>query len=94
MKRPVLTRQHPRFGLVSLRGGTWQSEVSSVVRGESDAVSIARLLDALPRDLMLQQQAADAVAGWPSREAFLLQRGAPGQLDRESVWIDALSGVV
>ena len=65
-----------------------------MVRGESDALSIARLLDALPRDLMLQQQSAAAVAGWPSREAFLLQRGAPGQLDRESLWIDALSGVV
>jgi ABC-type iron transport system FetAB ATPase subunit len=94
MRRLIPTRQHPRFGLLSLRPGTWQSEVQSMVRGESDAVSIARLLDALPRDLMLQQQASAAVDDWPHREAFLLNRGAPGQRDREAVWIAALSEVV
>ena len=94
MKRPIPTRQHPRFGLLSLRPGTWAREVQSLVSGESEAVAIARLLDALPRDLMLQQQASAAVDDWPQREAFLLERGAPGQRDREAVWVAALSEVV
>jgi hypothetical protein len=94
MKRPIPTRQHPRFGLLSLRPGTWQSEVQSLVRGEADSSAITRLLDLLPGDAMLQQQASAAVDDWPQREAFLLNRGAPGQRDREAVWIAALSGVV
>jgi hypothetical protein len=94
MKRPIPTRQHPRFGLLSLRPGTWQSEVQSLVRGEADSSAITRLLDLLPGDAMLQQQASAAVDDWPQREAFLLNRGAPGQRDREAVWIAALSEVV
>jgi len=80
--------------LLSLRPGNWAFEVQSLVRGESESVAIARLLDALPNDAMLQQQAAAAVDDWPQREAFLLQRGFPGQRDREAVWVAALSEVV
>jgi hypothetical protein len=94
MRRLIPTRQHPRFGLLSLRPGTWQSEVQSLVRGEADSSAITRLLDLLPGDAMLQQQASAAVDDWPQREAFLLNRGAPGQRDREAVWIAALSEVV
>ena len=90
MKRPIPTRQHPRFGLLSLRPGAWAREVQSLVRGESEADAITRLLDALPGDLMLQQQATAAVDGWAAREQFLLQRGFPGQRDREQQWITAL----
>ena len=93
MKRPVPTRPHPRFGLLSLRPGTWEREVQSLVRGESEAVAITRLLSLLPGDLMLQQQATAAVDGWALREQFLLQRGFPAQRDREAVWVAALQGV-
>lgn len=94
MKRPIPTRPHPRFGLLSLRPGTWEREVQALVRGESEADAITRLLDALPGDLMLQQQATAAVDDWAAREQFLLQRGFPGQRDREAVWVAALSEVV
>lgn len=92
MKKPIPTRQHPRFGLLSLRPGNWAREVQSLVAGESEADAINRLLSLLPRDSMLQQQVAAALDGWPQREAFLLQRGAPGQRDREAVWVAALQG--
>ena len=94
MKRPVPTRPHPRFGLLSLRPGSWEREVQSLVRGEeTEADAITRLLSLLPGDLMLQQQATAAVDGWAQREQFLLQRGFPGQRDREQQWITALQGV-
>jgi len=93
-RRPIPTRPHPRFGLLSLRPGNWQREVSALIAGESESAAIARLLDELPRDPMLQQQASAAVDDWPQREAFLLQRGAPGQRDREAAWVAALSEVV
>ena len=92
MKRPIPTRPHPRFGLLHLKPGTWQSEVAGLVRGESEQQSIDRLLAALPGDSMLQQQATAAVDGWALREQFLLERGFPAQRDREAVWVAALQG--
>lgn len=92
MNRPIPTRQHPRFGLLSLRPGSWQREVQSLVRGEPEADAISRVLAALPGDLMLQQQATAAVDGWALREQFLLQRGLIAQRDREAVWVAALQG--
>jgi hypothetical protein len=92
MKRPIPTRQHPRFGLLSLRPGNWAREVQSLVAGESEVDAINRLLSLLPRDSMLQQQATAALDGWALREQFLEQRGAPGQRDREQQWITALQG--
>jgi hypothetical protein len=92
MKKPIPVRPHPRFGLLHLRPGTWQAEVGSLVRGESEQQSIDRLLAALPTDPRLQQEATAALDGWALREQFLEQRGAPGQRDREQQWITALQG--
>ena len=92
MKRPIPTRPHPRFGLLSLRPGSWEREVQSLVRGESEVDAITRLLSLLPGDSMLQQQATAAVDGWALREQFLLERGFPAQRDREAVWVAALQG--
>jgi hypothetical protein len=93
LKRSRFVRPHPRFGLLHLRPGTWQSEVASLVRGESEQQSIDRLLAALPNDQRLQQEATAAVDGWAAREQFLLERGFPAQRDREQQYITALQGV-
>jgi hypothetical protein len=90
--RPALPlpRSHPQVGLLAMKraNGDWRREVDRCNAGRSYAQALAELPPA--GDEFYANQYEAIIAAWPQREAFLQQRGTPGQLQAETLLIARL----
>jgi hypothetical protein len=68
--------------------GDWRREVDRCNDGRSYALALAELPPA--GDPFYGDQYLAIIAAWPQREAFLQQRGTPGQLEAETLLIARL----
>jgi hypothetical protein len=87
MNPPALPRPHPLFGGITLRRTDWESAIARHTAGWT----VEEALTALPTGRFYELQFARIVADWPTRQTYLQQRGAPGQLDREQALYDHLT---
>ena len=81
---------HPRFGALYLTPGEFQAAWQQHRNGATDAA----MADALPTGIYARNQYIRILADWPDRQAFLQARGLTDQLNRETLFVDAIQEIV